>query len=428
MKNLSLPTHFSENPNNMKHLKFNVFICAALCAALAGGLFAGCSSGGGDGEAEKPLALNSSEEVEVTDSGYVLTERDKERRADTAMGYFLIMPPASQLLEMADNPDQWAETLQIIDAMGAGEGHFLRYYSDDEMKRIFTFMNDRGIKLTLEGPAVKEWGHETGNRDTMVGNTAEKVFKNQLPVWNRIRENGGVIDSMAFDEPLLNVLLFPINAGDEYKDVRQRERASQYPPEVYEGLFRYAARETAKFMKLVREEIPGIKLGDAEVHWGMLEAEDLIYWIDILNEECEAIGTPRPDFFRLDVNWAIYHIHYEDSLEGWREIKKVEEYCKSIGMPFSLIYWSSDIHFRPDSSHYRGSPNPKWNEYPGGWYDGVMQQGADVAAVGIKPDQVIVETWVTDSEGVWIPYETIPENKEHTFTKSALDLYNAYFR
>jgi hypothetical protein len=97
-------------------------------------------------------------------------------------------------------------------------------------------------------------------------------------------------------------------------------------------------------------------------------------------------------------------------------------------MPFSLIYWSSDIHFRPDGAHFRGHPNPNWNEYPGGWYDGVMMQGADVAEVGIKPDQIIIETWVTDSNGAWIPYEVIPETKEHTFTRTVLDFYNAYMR
>ena len=40
------------------------------------------------------------------------------------MGYFSIMPPADNLLAMVDNPDQWEETLRIIDAMGTSAGHF----------------------------------------------------------------------------------------------------------------------------------------------------------------------------------------------------------------------------------------------------------------------------------------------------------------
>ena len=414
----------------MKKFTWRTLLFAtAFLAAAGGSLLAGCSGKNETVNEDiggiKDIPVNSADN---STGGYIQTERDKERIADKSMGHFSIMPPADKLFEMVENPDQWEETLALIDAMGTSSGHFTHYYTDDEMKKIFAFMNERGIKLTVEGPAVKEWGKETEDGERMGGNTAEKVFNSQLPAWKRIRENGGIIDSMAFDEPLLNVLLFPIDAGNEYKDIKPFEKASQYPAEVYEALFSYAARETAKFIKLVREEIPGIKLGDIEVHWGVFEAEDMIYWVKILNEECDKIGTPRPDFFRLDVNWAVYEIHHKDRFIGWNEIKKIEDYCKSVNMPFSLVYWSSDIHFRPNGAKYQGNQNSKWNEYPGGWYDSIMQQGEDCKKAGLDPDQILVETWITDKEGAWIPYETIPETKENTFTKSVIDLYKTYLR
>ena len=402
----------------MKKMNFGSVLKLALMFLATGNcLLTSCSGGTGT----EPSQTGNTDETTKAD-------RKKERLEDTSMGYFSIMPPADKFLEMVENPDKWEKTLELIDAMGTSCGHFTNYYTDDEMKRIFAFMNENGIKLTTEGPAVKEWGRDTGDWSKMGGNTAEKVFKSQVEAWRRIAKNGGVIDSMAFDEPLYNILTYPIGAGNEYKDLKPKERASDYPRETYEALFRYAARETAKFMKLVRAEIPGIKLGDIEVHWSSFEVDDIIYWIDVLNEECEKIGTPRPDFFRLDVNWAVYEIHYKDRYEGWREVKKIEEYCKSINLPFSLIYWSSDLHFRPDGAVYKGSPNPKWSEYAGGWYDGVMQQGADCAHTGINPDQIIIETWCKDEKNNWLPYETIPETKDYTFTKSVVDFYEAYMK
>ena len=328
------------------------------------------------------------------------------------MGQLTIMPPANKLIEMFNNLDKWSETLSLIDAIGTSSFHFLDYYTDNEMQTLFASMRKLGIKLTVENGALKEGGGPENPQQS----TGEKSFNAQVNTWRRIKNNGGEIATMAFDEPLLAVLRNPWMAG--------YSKSTKASAKNVDALYRYAAKETAMFMKLVRAEIPGVLMGDIGVRspiepypYNMGSAE-LIKWIDILNEECAKINTPRMDFFRIDPNWAWFDIHSGDPAKEWRDTKVVEDYCKSIGMPFSIIYWSSDIYFRP------GGPEADAN-----WYDGVMHQGEDYFAVGGKPDNYHVETWLkSDDWTTWYPIGVVPENANKSFTQSVLDLYNKYIR
>jgi len=115
------------------------------------------------------------------------------------------------------------------------------------------------------------------------------------------------------------------------------------------------------------------------------------------------------DFCRLDVNWIVFDVRNEGS---WKEVKEIQDYCHQVHLPFSLIYWPAGydlyrrLKFEDDST----------------WYIGIMTQGYAYAAIGGKPDQYVIESWVG------APTHSVPEADDFTFTRSVFDFARKFIQ
>ena len=286
-----------------------------------------------------------------------------------------IGPPAANnglaLREMFEHPDEWKETRSMTDVLFYADHNFQKQFKDEELRAWFAEMKGWKIRLGLEVGAVKEWGQ-----------TGEITFNKERPIWERIERLGGKISAIALDEPLVCV--------------RNKLRKPD----------QYAVDETAAFVALVRKNFPDIRIGDIEVYPSFTIADN-IWWIEALNKRLAEMKVKGLDFYRLDVNWVVFAVQNRGS---WREVKQLEQYCRSKGLPFSLIYWAAGypavqrLGLADDST----------------WYTMIMQQGYDYALYGGHPDEYVIESWVG------MPSHAVPETGLFSFTNSVRDFVRKF--
>ena len=267
--------------------------------------------------------------------------------------------------ELFEKPDQWKATRALTGALLYADWTFSDF-TDAELKVWFAQMRQWNIKLELEVGGIKEWGP-----------TGALTFKHEKPAWDRIQRLGGIISSVAMDEPLCCVREF-IHKSDEY-----------------------AIEETANFIGLVRANFPNMLVGDVEPYPSLPLAAH-IQWIDALQKRLVAKKIKGLDFYRVDPNWIVYDVRNEGS---WNDVKKLEHYCRSIKLPFSLIYWSPNF----DMMKNRGIGDDST------WLNGVMAQGYAYESINGAPDQYVVESWVSS------PSHSVPETADYSFTRSVLE-------
>jgi hypothetical protein len=288
-----------------------------------------------------------------------------------------IYPPSQEngrcLRELFEQPDLWKETRAAIQGIGYADHNLNRQFTDEQLKAWLPQLEAWGTRLELEVGAVKPWGP-----------TGEKAFAAARPMWDRFRRLGGRLHSIAMDEPLCCAR----------KEIRKPDD--------------YAVEETARYIALVRQYDPQIRIGDIEPY-PFIPLADQERWIEALEARLAAMGVRGLDFFRLDVNWAEFTVFNRGS---WPEVRKLEQACRKRKIPFSLIYWASDY------------PEMKRRELADDatWYVSVMRQGYDYAIVDGAPDQFVIESWIG------APSRSVPETDEFTFTRSVRDFTRRFVK
>jgi hypothetical protein len=281
-----------------------------------------------------------------------------------------MMPPSydkgRHFRDLFEQPDAWRQTRAAIDVLAYADHQLNRQFTDEQLRAWLPKLRQWGTKFALEVGAVKPWG-----------TTGEKTFSIERGMWDRVERLGGEIYAIAMDEPLCCT------------------RKDLHKPDVY------AVEETASFIALVRKHYPQVLIGDIEPY-PYIPLPDLIRWIEALEKRLAEMHVRGLDFFRLDVDWVCFTVRNEGS---WREVKKLEQYCRSRKLAFSLIYWASGY----PGLERRGLADDST------WYVSVMQQGYDYAAVDGSPDQYVVESWIN------APSRSVPETEEFTFTRSVRD-------
>lgn len=284
-----------------------------------------------------------------------------------------MIPPSTadgqSLKELFARPDEWKETRARIDVLGYADHLLGKQFSDEQLRAWLPLLEQWHLKLGLEVGAVKPWGI-----------TGRKTFAAQQPTWDRVRRLGGRIHAVAMDEPLCCV------------------RADLKRPAEY------AVEETAKFVALVREHYPEIRIGDIEPYPSISYAE-LIGWLDALQARLKSMNVRGLDFFRLDVDWCHFTLGNRLYPGNWPEVKKLEQASRQRKIAFSLIYWAADY---PRLSRLKLADDATW-------YISIMRQGNDYAFVDGSPDQYVLESWLPT------PSHTLPETAEWTFTRSVRD-------
>ena len=275
------------------------------------------------------------------------------------------------LRELITRDDEWAKTRQVIRGVGYWASLMDRYLTDDEIRQFFAKLKKWNLKFGFEIHSIK--------KDTP---TAAAAFAQLETHMKRFEPLGAEVEWFAFDEPFYatrTVLLKPDS---------------------------HAVNEVARLIEMIRKRYPHAQIGDIEPY-PALKIEDLKSFITQLNQRCAKIGVKSIDFLRLDVDWAGMYNHLGGS---WAEVKKLEEWCRSQGMRFSLIYWAAD---HPLLERIKLADDMTW-------YLGVMHQGNAYAIAGGRPDEYVLESWMQ------VPRHSVPETDMTTFTGSVLDFHNRF--
>ena len=219
-----------------------------------------------------------------------------------------MMPPGNdhgaRFRELFAHPEQWAQTRTKIDGIGLADWQTFQGFLGRRTADVGPVPWPRGtLKLSLEVGAVKPWGQ-----------TGESAFNRDRQNFDKYIRDGGKIDSIAMDEPLITTRFF-IHQPDAY-----------------------AVEQTADFIQLVRQNYPDIRIGDIE-GYPAISYDDLTKWIDALQARLKEKNVKGLDFMRFDVDW----VNFVSARRGsWPELKKLEMFCHARHLPFSLVYWAAD--------------------------------------------------------------------------------------
>ena len=289
-----------------------------------------------------------------------------------ATGLYINAPNLEELGDMFAHPDTWRDARSHLKGLVLAD-HMFGHVPDAEVGQWLAELKSWNLALELEVGAVKEWSA-----------TGRNTFAIEAPQWRRIIRLGSGFSSIAMDEPLVSA------------------RDSLHKPDAY------AIEETAQFVAAVRAEFPDLLIGDIEAYPSIAFADHL-RWIAGLRARLAELGVRGIDFYRLDVDWIAFTAAHVGS---WAEVKRLEEACHNQGLPFSLIYWASDYPAKKAAGTARDAD----------WYDGVMAEGRAYAAVGGRPDQPVIESWVG------APSHAVPDSAPWTFTRSVRDFAIAFPR
>lgn len=275
--------------------------------------------------------------------------------------------------ELFDQPNRWKDARSKVDVLVYADHVLNRQFTDTELKKWFGMVNKWNIKFALEVGAIKEWG-----------TTGKATFNVQKPMWDRFRSLGANIYAIALDEPLIATRHY-LKKDDDY-----------------------ALRETADFIARVRKAYPDMLIGDIEPY-PSISLKDHMIWIDSLEKRLAELKVRGLDFYRLDVDWVGFNIAESGT---WKEMKKLEDYCKARKLKFSMVYWASDYPHLQNIGLADEST----------WYISIMRQGYDYALVGGAPDQYVIQSWLET------PSKATPDSSGFSFTQSVRDFCRRFVK
>ena len=243
---------------------------------------------------------------------------------DFADAPFVIFAPAPPLPEaIADYPlpdgaedywdlfepdAPWADAAEHIDAF-AMHAWMLRYSStDEELRRMFAWLDEHDILFGLEVEPLTWPGPD------VCDHTESFEGPYDLEEARRIRALGGRIDFLSLDEPYSHAHAFE-GAG-----------ACRYSVEQ-------VVDETWDFVRKVRGLHPGVQVGTIEpiVSDPVLTNRDFETWLDTWEERT---GEPFA-FLDIDVDWR---------QEDWPErVLGAEAVADARGVPFGMLYLGSEF-------------------------------------------------------------------------------------
>jgi hypothetical protein len=192
-------------------------------------------------------------------------------------------------------------------------------------------------------------------------------------VARRIRDLGGELAFVAFDEPLFYGSLFEGPQSCRWSTAR-------------------VAREAGETVRAMRAIFPDLRAGDIEVvvahpseanHDVEHQVERYVEWLDVYR----ATNGEALAFFHVDVNWG---------RADWRsQVERIRGEVERRGIPFGIIYNGSSS----DTSD-------------ADWLATAEERmlGYEAGTCGLPPDHAVFQSWDVH------PRYVLPESDDHKFT------------
>ncbi len=238
-------------------------------------------------------------------------------------------------------------------------------FSDDTLRQIFSYLNNHHIALAVEFPPLTPTAACGMGVEGFAGELA-------LPVATRIRQLGGNLKYVAFDEPFYH--------GSELYSGPNACRWT--PQQIAVNALQSAVRIRTVFPDAIVGDIEPVPAGQ---NWLNMYTAGIDAWR-------EAAGAPFA-FFHFDVNWQV---DWKPSVESLRQM------LQQRGIAFGIIYngWITDLS------------DAQWMNDAENHYVEWEAQG------GTIPSHVIFQSWYA------YPQRVLPEFDPTAFTY----LIDSYFR
>ncbi len=305
---------------------------------------------------------------------------------------WLVPVPAGDMLKLATNPELWPQARARVDVLSLYQLHayhdsefvcgtpcgpnVLRAFLDAVPGGYFRWVNEQGIELGMEAPAVKEWS--CTEQLVRERNVAPSVI-----ALDNISASGGRVSYISMDEPFAAGTA-PVGRG--------------------RGGCALPASQIATMVKVyadgVHERYPEVKIGLIEPY-PYLTADEIIS--NIL--ELERAGVPVP-YFHLDYDQPAVIRERRDARAAQSEVRRIREFCAARDIPFGIILTALD-----------GTSNEQFATDTWAMLRNVLP------IVGVT-EHTIFQSWAEDPPGdlnslKHIP-DTVPESNEVSHTGQLL--------
>lgn len=340
---------------------------------------AGVSVGGGSGKAS--AHAGSSDAVPLSGPRNVGTQ------------VWLVPVPAGDMLKLATNPEFWPRARARVDVLSLYQLHayhdpafvcgkpcgpnVLQAFLDAVPGGYFRWINEQGIKLAIEAPAVKEWSCT----EQLV---RERSVAPSVIALDNISASGGRVSYISMDDPFVAGVADPGEFSGVGGCNLPRDRVAAMVKVYVDG---------------VHERYPEVQIGLIDAYPYSTAGEVIT---DIL--ELERAKVPVP-FFHLDFD---LQRAVRESANWKSDIQRIREFCAARRIPFGVIVWGSD-----------GSSN-------GAYATGAMATlRMTYQAVGVT-EHTITQSWAENPPGdINSPKQfpdTVPETQAGTHTWLVLQI------
>jgi hypothetical protein len=288
-------------------------------------------------------------------------------------------PGTPDYLQLFENPGQWTRARSVVSVFKFYAQHtqtpaasIVGANTYDALVRAGAFrkLTSWKIKTALEAGSVKEFWC------TADSSGMEASIRSTLDNIKAIEDAGGQLTYLAMDEPWVS------------------GRASVCGGPALEP----TADRVATYMTAVARTRPAVKIGLIEAYpFSSAEA------IETMVQLMRARGVP-PAFLHMDVDW---HRLQRDQFAG--DMKRLQAFTASMNIPFGIIIVG-----------YNGEADALYAFDVGGLTGLIAETFQTWEAM---PQQIIFQSWVVTSTGLFITPTNLPEDRLYTHTNSMWDMF-----
>jgi hypothetical protein len=258
-------------------------------------------------------------------------------------------------------PDLWPTVWDRMDVFGQAYQFFAASgWSDRQLSRCFSNLRDAGKALSIAVGSLKPHCP-----------TADACWESVVPSLRRMRALGADVAYLAIDEPL--------TTGHATYD--------------------HAVKETGRFVRLARQEFPGVGviLQEAYPHHDVATLAAFVADVDRAAESLTGRGI---QYLQLDHDWK----------RGGTasDVAALQRAVRDRGVKFGVIFWRAD-------------PALTWRE-------GLLRQAElyrEYGASGVVPDMYAIINW-TGSPSATLPEWRSPDAAEPPFMSAVRDFIVAH--
>ena len=287
---------------------------------------------------------------------------------------------SADMLKLFSNPEEWpnarasvqvfkfyiAQVLPPPYSCGTGCGENTE--SNLAAAAAFSKLNQWGLDIGIEVPAVKEWAC-----------TADLTSAFDIPAIQAIQSSGGVVSYLAMDEPFIG--------GQHVVDGQSCNYTMQQ-----------SATQTAQFVKLMLAFNPTLQIGDIEPYPYFLESQ-LESWITALQADGLSLS-----FFHLDVDRNAVAAFGTNLVA---DLQLLKSFCESHGIPFGVIFINQTTTSTQELSDQD-------------YYDSTMAWVQNVKGAVGKPQHSIFQSWTINGDGLLDLPINLPENDPTIYSHTRL--------